>query len=121
MDKKAKKRLEVINKKLQTLRPRLTGAKSQADDLEEITTYIARDSTAYARAVASKVLATAKSLGQFPGIGRMVPEAGDEAVRERFVYSYRVIYRIEQHRVLVLAIVHGRRLLADVQDRFPRS
>lgn len=36
MDKKAKKRLDVINKKLQTLRPRLTGAKQQADDLQEI-------------------------------------------------------------------------------------
>ena len=36
MDKKAKKRLDVINKKLQTLRPRLTGAKQQADDLDEI-------------------------------------------------------------------------------------
>lgn len=36
MDKKAKKRLDVINKKLQSLRPRLVGAKSQADDLDEI-------------------------------------------------------------------------------------
>jgi hypothetical protein len=36
MDTKAKKRLEVINKKLQALRPRLAGAKQQADDLDEI-------------------------------------------------------------------------------------
>ncbi len=36
MDKKAKKRLEVIKKKLQGLRPRLAGAKQQADDPEEI-------------------------------------------------------------------------------------
>lgn len=36
MDKKAKKRLDVINKKLQTLRPRLAGSKEQADDLEEL-------------------------------------------------------------------------------------
>ncbi len=36
MDTKAKKRLDVINKKLQSLRPRLTGAKSQADDMDEI-------------------------------------------------------------------------------------
>ncbi len=36
MDTKAKKRLDVINKKLQSLRPRLAGAKSQADDLDEI-------------------------------------------------------------------------------------
>ncbi len=36
MDKKAKKRLEVINKKLQTLRPRLAGSKQQADDPNEL-------------------------------------------------------------------------------------
>ena len=36
MDKKAKKRLDVINKKLQTLRPRLAGSREQADDLSEL-------------------------------------------------------------------------------------
>lgn len=36
MDKKAKKRLDVINKKLQTLRPRLAGAKQQDDDPGEV-------------------------------------------------------------------------------------
>lgn len=90
------------------------------DDLEGIATYLARDSVAYARAVASKVLATAKSVGQVPEIGRLVPEVGVESIRERFVYSYRLIYRIEPHRVFVLAIVHGKRLV-DFQARFTRS
>ena len=36
MDKKAKKRLDVINKKLQTPRVQLSGSKQQADDLDEI-------------------------------------------------------------------------------------
>lgn len=36
MDKKAKKRLEVINKKLQVLRPSLAGSRAQADDPEEL-------------------------------------------------------------------------------------
>ncbi|MEM6979096.1 MAG: hypothetical protein AAF539_05460 [Planctomycetota bacterium] len=36
MDKKAKKRLDVINKKLQTLRPRLAGSRAQADDEAEL-------------------------------------------------------------------------------------
>jgi hypothetical protein len=35
MDKKAKKRLEVIKKKLDTLRPRLAGSREQDDDLSE--------------------------------------------------------------------------------------
>ena len=36
MDKKAKKRLDVINKKLQTMRPRLAGAKQQEDEPGEV-------------------------------------------------------------------------------------
>ncbi|KAA1261702.1 hypothetical protein LF1_42570 [Rubripirellula obstinata] len=36
MDKKAKKRLDIINKKLQTLRPRLAGSREQADDPSEL-------------------------------------------------------------------------------------
>lgn len=41
----------------------------------------------------------------------MVPEIGIHSIRERVVYSYRIIYRIETHRILIAAIVHGRRLL----------
>jgi hypothetical protein len=36
MDKKQKKRLDVINKKLQTLRPRLAGSREQTDDISEL-------------------------------------------------------------------------------------
>jgi hypothetical protein len=36
VDKKAKKRLDVINKKLQVLRPRLAGSRAQADDPAEL-------------------------------------------------------------------------------------
>ncbi|MGE5152553.1 MAG: type II toxin-antitoxin system RelE/ParE family toxin [Bdellovibrio bacteriovorus] len=50
-----------------------------ADDLQEIVAYIARDSSAYARAVASKILGIAKSLGVFPDMGRIVPELGGPA------------------------------------------
>ena len=99
---------------------RVAWSPEAADDLEEITTYIARDSAAYARGVASNILATAASLARFPEIGRVVPELRDPKIRERFVYSYRLIYRIEKHRVLIVAIVHGTRLLDDVQNRIPQ-
>jgi toxin ParE1/3/4 len=97
---------------------RLVWSPQAADDLEEITAYIGRDSAAYARAVASKVLATTNSIQQFPDIGRVVPELGDEHVRERFVHSYRVIYRVDPKRILIVAILHGKRLLGDIAERF---
>lgn len=36
MDKKAKKRIELLRKKIGELRPRLAGAKKQLDDPEEV-------------------------------------------------------------------------------------
>jgi plasmid stabilization system protein ParE len=42
-------------------------------------------------------------------IGRVVPEAQIENIRELLYRSYRVIYRIVGERVDVLAIIHGSR------------
>jgi len=42
-----------------------------------------------------------------------VPEFDDKNLRERFVYSYRIIYRIEDHTVTIAAVIHGRRMLED--------
>jgi plasmid stabilization system protein ParE len=78
------------------------------DDVEGIAAYIERDSPWYARAVASKIVETAETIPRYPELGRVVPEIGDPAIRERFVHRYRVIYRIEQTRILMAAVIHGR-------------
>ena len=91
------------------------------EDVEAIAEYISRDSEFYAGAVVSKILELARNLPQFPGAGRVVPELGDENTRERFVYSYRLIYRIERERILVVAVIHGRRLLKAIGERFTGS
>ncbi|HSB29602.1 MAG TPA: type II toxin-antitoxin system RelE/ParE family toxin [Pyrinomonadaceae bacterium] len=72
---------------------------------------MAADSEAYAAAVVKTILTTARNFSRFPFSGRIVPELGDESIREWFAYSYRVIYRVEDQVVTVAAIVHGRRLL----------
>ena len=78
------------------------------DDVEAIARYIERDSPWYARAVASKIVETAESILEFSEMGRLVPEIGDSSIRERFVHRYRIIYRLEVARVLVVAVIHGR-------------
>ena len=87
------------------------------EDLEAIAAYIARDSEYYARAVVTEILSVSRSTGEFPLIGRIVPEIGDEYIRERFVYSYRLVYRIESKRILVVAVIHGKRLLENMEKR----
>ncbi len=91
------------------------------EDLEAIADYIARDSEYYAQAVVTELLSVAKSVGEFPMIGRIVPEIGDENIRERFVYSYRLVYRVESARILIVAVIHGKRLLENIAERFEDS
>ncbi|OGA06495.1 MAG: plasmid stabilization protein [Betaproteobacteria bacterium RIFCSPHIGHO2_12_FULL_69_13] len=90
------------------------------EDVEAIAEYIERDSPWYAKAVASKIVETAESIPEFPELGRIVPEVGNPSIRERFVYSYRVIYRIEAERILIAAVIHGSRLLQPFLERVER-
>jgi toxin ParE1/3/4 len=96
---------------------RLVWSPEAADDLESIADYIGRDSPAYARSVAAKILATVRTLPEFPHIGRVVPGIGDPAVRERLTFSYRRIYRVAPDRLLVVAIIHGKRSPDALRDR----
>ena len=87
------------------------------DDVESIASYIARDSTAHASAVVTKIIRATRTLRRFPFAGRIVPEFEDETLRERFVYSYRIIYRIQAQTVTVAAVIHGRRMLEAVEPQ----
>lgn len=49
-----------------------------------------------------------------------MPELHDRAVRERFLYSYRVIYELRAERIEILAVLHGRRLLESIDERFDK-
>jgi len=97
---------------------RVTWSPEAVEDLESIAEYIERDSSFYAQAVVSKVLEMTRNIREVPLIGRMLPEIGDENIRERFIYSYRVVYKIENQQILIVAIIHGKRLLENIEGRF---
>ena len=83
---------------------------SVADQVE----YVAKDSPGYAATLVARAEKAANSLNQFPNRGRVVPEYGDASLRELFVDRYRLIYRVEEDRILIVAFVHGARDLAAV-------
>ncbi len=97
---------------------RVTWSPEAVEDLESIAEYIERDSSFYAQSVVSKILEASRNIKEFPSIGRVVPEIGDENIRERFIYSYRLVYQIRQQRILVVAVIHGKRLLENIEERF---
>jgi addiction module RelE/StbE family toxin len=80
-------------------------------DLEEIALYIARDNPRAAEAWIDKLIDRAEKAGIHPLAGRVVPEFGERAVREVFVGTYRIIYRIEPDRIVVLTVLEGHRRL----------
>lgn len=81
------------------------------EDVEALARYIAGDSTAYAAAVVKRILDTTRNLSRFPFSGRVVPEFDDETIREKFAYSYRITYRIQDETITIAAVIHGKRIL----------
>ena len=100
---------------------RLARSPEAIEDIEAIASYIERDSPWYARAVVSNIVETSEAIPEHPELGRIVPEIGDKLIRERFVYSYWIIYRIESERILVATVLHGSRLLQPFMARIEDS
>lgn len=75
----------------------------------EIFRYIATDNSRAADKWLGDLLERVSKLDRFPNRGRVVPEIGRPEYRELVVASYRVIYRVDPDRVLVLTVRHARR------------
>ena len=77
-----------------------------ADNLEKICEYISQDSEHYAAFFAQKVVAIIKNIPHFPKAGRIVPEYGNENLREIIFQNYRIVYRLKDDLIEIAAISH---------------
>lgn len=78
-------------------------------DLRSIHDFIARNPKHYAKKVVLNIREKADILDKLPKMGRIIPEIGDEKVREISLYSYRIIDAIGSLNIFVLAVVHKKR------------
>jgi addiction module RelE/StbE family toxin len=81
-------------------------------DLTEIVEYIAQDSLDEALAILHKLETKAALLVTLPNRGRIVPEllhTGISQYREFISPPWRIIYRVESQRVMVMAVLDSRR------------
>ena len=78
-------------------------------DLRAIHDQIAGDSTRYAKRVVKNIVERTETYALHPRMGKAVSEVGDEEVRELTAYSYRIIYRVADPDIMILAVVHKRR------------
>lgn len=75
----------------------------------EAVDYIAQDRPGAAAAWLEQLLERVQGLERFEQQGRVVPEIGLPAYRELLHLPYRVIYRVDAARVVILTLRHVRR------------
>jgi toxin ParE1/3/4 len=89
-------------------------------DLLQINNYIAKDSIYYAKKVVNDIINKTEDIAVFPNMGSKVEEIEEKGLRQIVIYSYRVIYRIVEDDINILAIVHCKRNLTNdmIEDKF---
>ena len=81
------------------------------DRASEIAEYIAQDNPTAAENWVNAVFTHVEQLKKFPDRGRIMPEINNDFFRELMYGNYRIIYRIEENRVSILTIRHGKQIL----------
>ena len=86
-------------------------------DLQDLYTYISKDSPHYAQQFVERIFTAVEKLKTHPKIGRVVPEARQEDVRELLFHNYRIMYLLHPTKIFVVTVIHGSRDLS--QQEFP--
>ncbi len=87
---------------------------SALEDLHKAVSFYAADAPDYAEQLRAKLVRAARRLQHTPLAGRVVPEFGDEHIRELSVPPYRMIYVVRKKTCYIAAIIHSRRDLASL-------
>jgi toxin ParE1/3/4 len=81
-------------------------------DLDDVVSFIERENPLTAENVLKRLESAARTLEHHPQRGRVVPELAQFEIhlyRELVVRPWRILYRIGEGRVFVLAVLDGRR------------
>lgn len=81
------------------------------DRVSEIAGYIAQDNPDAAESWINTIFEKVEHLKEFPESGRIVPETDNMTIRELIYGNYRIIYRVEEKRLSVLTVCHGKQVL----------
>ena len=86
-------------------------------DLAEITRYIARNNPQTALKITDRIEAKINALDHFPERGAYIPQLLEENIKEyrQIIESpWKIIYKIDDEIVRILAIIDSRRNLKDI-------
>lgn len=85
-------------------------------DLKEIGRYVGRDSPEAARRLLGRLRQQAKRAAVAPRSGRIVPELDRADTREVIAGNYRLVYRVLDEAIDVVAVFEGHRLMPDIEQ-----
>lgn len=81
------------------------------EKLESLYEFIFDKDPVAAKKLINNILLRIESLSRFPERGRKVPEINRNEIREIFKSEYRIIYKIEPKKILILTIRNFKQLL----------
>ena len=87
------------------------------NDLRDIIEFMAADNPTNALKILHKIKEKVSSLYSLPERGRLVPELQDQGIliyRELIVPPWRIIYRIAEMQIYILAVLDARRNIEDI-------
>ncbi len=91
--------------------------KSAVSDLEGIVDYIAESNPLTAKSIFANLKKQVETLSYSAQRGRHIPELQEQGIllyRELVIYPWRLMYRIHERTVYILAIIDSRRNIEDI-------
>jgi toxin ParE1/3/4 len=79
--------------------------------VQDIANYIADDKPVAAKKWIEKIFNKTAILSQFPEIGRKISETNSARIRELIFGNYRIIYRFDKSKILILTVRHVKQIL----------
>lgn len=95
----------------------LLWTESAKNDLNEIIDYIANDSKEIALEKLLEIKDNTKQLSSFRNHGRIIPELKKQNIikfREVIVSPWRIMYKISDDKIYIMAVIDGRRNIEDI-------
>lgn len=96
---------------------RVEWSRAASTDLLNIIDYISEDSTTAAISIFEKIRSKCGTVNHSPKKGRVVPELREYGIfsyHELIVKPWRIIYRISDNKVYILAVIDSRRNIEDI-------
>jgi plasmid stabilization system protein ParE len=90
---------------------KITWSPLSIDRATEIARYIAQDNPTAAENWVKALFKKVQLLESSPQIGRVLPETHSDDIRELLYGNYRIIYRLNESRISILTVRHGKQIL----------